>query len=48
MRIYICDDEPQILRQIGKLVRDFMPEGLGFSGHPVWLGIILSLLQGEY
>ena len=28
MRIYICDDEPQILRQIGKQVQVCMPESV--------------------
>ena len=28
MRIYICDDEPKILQQIGKRVRTFMPESV--------------------
>ena len=26
MRIYICDDEPQVAKQIGQLVQDCMPE----------------------
>lgn len=26
MRIYVCDDEPQVAKQIGQLVQDCMPE----------------------
>ncbi len=40
MRIYICDDEPQILRQIGKRVQTCMPESVVIE-----LGTSTALLE---